>query len=160
MSKIIEFLMPFKTYLLGGMVLLLAVSSMGWYMTSKNLDVEKQLRKTDKITYEAAQKEYELKEFKARTERERQYAENARQSEKKYNNLHAEYARNLVRFQAAQSEARRLAAAAKNRSAGVPVRASESPEILITTDDGLICAENTAKLKAIQDWALKLKDVK
>lgn len=160
MSKILDFFIPYKTYLLGVLFVFLAISNIGWYLTANNLKVEKELLKTNKITYELAQKDYELKAYKKFKERETEYAEQAKQAKEKYADLRAEYGRNLMRFQAAQSQVRRLAADAKDRSAELSGGTSKDSEILITTNDGLICAENTAKLKAAQEWALKLKEVK
>lgn len=133
------------------------VSSVGWYVTSVKLDNERTARESDYARYKAEQKDYEAKAQAEARRKEQEYAEQARKADESYDSLLSKYNDSLVRYKASQGTIRRdNLPISTNTSEGSngPSESSELPSelIIITYDDALICAENTARIKTVHDW--------
>lgn len=156
-----DFLAKYWQYVL---ILLLVISLGGtgyWSHHEHLLDVsEKAAHALDIKNYRDAQltAEANAKAEKAQLNKEAQA--NAKQANARYSTLLAQYRANLVRFKAAQSAARTAGHSqlpgtqggnGSSSSSNVPANAGD--KVTISMDDAQVCAVNTARLKAVQEWA-------
>jgi len=130
-------------------------------VTAANLDACASGRKADKAAYEKAQADAEVLWMKAIKKKEDEYEKKAKKADEAYDALSTKY-RDAVRvYAAAQSKARSTAAAAQGgspESAYGPGEDTELPivQVVVSTEDLMTCAENTARLVIARDWALGL----
>lgn len=156
-----RFLNQFRNYIIGGLLIAVGVTSLGWYVTAANLDACASGRKADKAAYEKAQADAEVLWMKAIKKKEDEYEKKAKKADEAYDALSTKY-RDAVRvYAAAQSKARSTAAAAQGgspESAYGPGEDTELPivQVVVSTEDLMTCAENTARLVIARDWALGL----
>lgn len=152
----------FKWWLIGLLALLNVVTGMLLYNGRHDLTVEKAAHQRDIKSYKDAQAQAEdkVKEVTEQlTEKGKQDAKTADQS---YATLNAKYRSTLLRYQT-------LERTSSGPGSSVPVDTTkggngnggdtELPAALtISGDDARICAVNTARLQAIQEWADTLKE--
>lgn len=86
---------------------------------------------------------------------------NADQADAKYSTLLASYHANLLRYKASQSgsPATQHYQLPTPQGSDGPSQGSQLPggtTVTITLDDAGVCAENTARLQAVHDWAVDL----
>jgi hypothetical protein len=154
-----------KAYLLPGVAALAVILGVGWYVTHNKLEAERSGRALDAATYRQAQSDYKAKAEAEAREKERKYAEVAKQADASYAALLDKYNASLLRYKA---QANISTGSGTNLSVNPRTPsgtdrsdpgAELSPElIVIPFEDALICAENTAKLiTAQQEWLNKLK---
>lgn len=162
----------FGSYVCGGLLVALAVTSVGWYVTDARLDACVSGRKADKAAYEKAQADAEVLWMKAIKKKEDEYNAKAKKADEAYGALAGKYADAVRVYADAQSKARRAAAAAQGGSAESPDRPGGNPLIpedayiqpelditevvVVPVNDLAICARNTARLVVARDWALGL----
>lgn len=142
----------------------LLAASVGWYTTNVRLNytkselvMEKLYRKNDKLAYEKAQKDAQVKSLNKVIEVERKNAEDARKADEAYTTLLNKYHTSIVRYQASQRSTGRVDLSNTSITSSGSDVTSESTRISITIDDAGICAENTARLQAVKQWAESLK---
>ena len=68
-----RFLNQFRNYIIGGLLIAVGVTSLGWYVTAANLDACTSGRKADKAAYEKAQADAEVLWMKAIKKKEDEY---------------------------------------------------------------------------------------
>lgn len=156
-----RFLSKFSNYIIGGLLITVGVTSLGWYVTSANLEACVNGRKADKAAYEKAQAEAEVLWMKAIKKKEKEYEAKAKEADEAYDTLASKYADAVRVYANAQSKARATAASAASGStpsAYGPGEDSDLPvvEVVVSTEDLMTCAENTARLVVARDWALSL----
>lgn len=157
MLKILDLYTRIRDYLLVGAAAIAIVSSTGWYITSVKLDNERTAREADHDRYKRQQAEYTAEAEANARKKEQEYAEQARKADESYGSLLSKYNDSLVRYKASQGTIRRdNLPVSTNTSEGSngPSESSGLPSelIIITYDDALICAENTARIKTVHDW--------
>lgn len=159
MYQILDLWGRFRDYITLGLAAAVVVTSLGWYVTDLKLDNEREARANDKLTYENAQKEYENKALQEKMRIENENRNRAKEADKRYSALLSQYNARLVRFRSAQ---RPVSDPDLPRTPGTaeggdgPGTSTELPtSVIITYEDAEICAENTARVKAIQEWATK-----
>lgn len=161
----------FKTfvskYLIYGLAVAAAVNGTGWYITSlKNetlsqaVQTEKNGRLADQASYRAAAAEAKAKNLEEVKKINEQNDRKAEVSDDRYDALRKLYDANLVQYARDQATKRnsgtvRLSEHTFTTSGGDST--SESTEISISFEDAGICAENTARIQAVKDWADSLK---
>lgn len=157
MLQVLNLYTKIRDYLLGGAIIVAVVSSVGWYVTDVKLDKERLARENDRKTYIAEQAEYTAKAQENARKKEQEYADKADKADQSYADLLGKYNASLMRYKASQGTIRRdNLPISTNTSEGSngPSESSELPSelIIITYDDALICAENTARIKTVHDW--------
>ncbi len=142
-----------RDYVTAALLVAAVVSTVGWRITSADLNAEKAGRKGDADRYAAAQKDYENKALIAKAQKEKEDADKAAKADASYSALLDKYNASLLRYQAAQrtiSHADLPGAAETPKSDDGP---SGSSIISIPLRDAQICAINTARLQALKKWA-------
>lgn len=159
MYQILNVWNRFRDYVTAALGIGLVVTSLGWYVTDLKLDSEIEGRANDKLRYENAQKEYETRALNEKIRIENENRDRAKEADKRYSDLLGQYNSRLVRFRSAQST---NGGADLSRTPGTaessdgPSPSTELPlTVIITYEDAEICAENTARIKAVQEWATK-----
>ena len=161
-------LLPFATSLLRGHwkliigVLLLAVIGMQQLRVTglkSSLSAEKAGRAADRSNYERAQLKATADAYAAKIKKEAEYAKKADAADARYADLSGQYHAAVLHYQAAQRAAGKAdlpqstkGAEGSDGSGGPPLIPQGS--ILIPQADALICADNTARLEAVREWAL------
>jgi uncharacterized protein YlxW (UPF0749 family) len=148
-------------YIAIGLLVTTNVLAVGaWQNAEHKLSDEKVAHKVDIATFKAAQK---LADDNAKTERARiikEAQENANKADANYATLLSHYRANLLRYKAHQGRTSQAAdhklptpqsGDGTSTDADVP-----GSGIVITYEDAMICADNTARLKAVHDWAVNL----
>ena len=158
-----RFLNQFRNYIIGGLLIAVGVTSLGWYVTAANLDACASGRKADKAAYEKAQAEAEVLWMKAIKKKEKEYEAKAKKADEAYGTLASKYADAVRVYANAQSKARAAATSAASgspESAYGPGEDTELPvvQVVVSTEDLMTCAENTARLVIARDWALGLNE--
>lgn len=162
---------PFATSLLKGhwkliglglLCLALIVQTFRLSATEGSLIAEKAGRQSDRLSYEKAQALAASEALSAKIETEKRHEAEREKSDARAATLAADYRGAVLRYQAAQR-------AASEADLPQPSEAAESsngpggPSLLLAGDiiipqaDALICADNTARLEAVRDWALSLE---
>lgn len=144
--------------------ILLIGASAGWYITDLKLDTaraelvaEKEGREVDKERYEAAQKEFEVKALREKQEIERRNRERAEEADASLRTLLDKYNAAIMR-RAGQSIGSQNGGSNSTGETGSasgidgPSSSAVVPDLMITYEDAEICAENTARLLALQKW--------
>jgi len=160
-----------KDYILGFLALGFVVSSVGWSLADGKADkykaeVQTQMegRTADAEKYRAAQAEYTEKALREKAEIERIDRERKEQADREYDTLLNEYRSTLRLRQYTPSTGGTDGRGDLSRPTtppGVPIAGAPSPVVppseylLISWDDADICAENTAKVLALYDFAKK-----
>ena len=86
----------FGSYVCGGLLVALVVTTTGWYISDARLDACKAGRKADRTAYEKAQSDAEILWMKAIKKKEQEYAKLAEKADEEVNSLiekNAEYAK-------------------------------------------------------------------
>lgn len=135
----------------------------GWYLTNNKLERCQEARKVDKLSYEKAQAEAEVLWTKAVKSKEKEYEAKAKQADKDYSNLNAKYRDAARVYIETQGRTRQSSGTPEGGNTEGDYRSStdtELPvvEVIIKSNDLLICAENTARLVIAREWALGLND--
>jgi hypothetical protein len=162
----------FGSYVCGGLLVALVVTTTGWYISDARLDACKAGRKADRAAYEKAQSDAEILWMKAIKKKEQEYEQQAKKADEAYDALAGKYNDAIRVYVDAQSKARRAIASAQGGSPEssdgpgknpfIPDEAYVQPELDITqvvvvpVSDLAMCAENTARLVVARDWALGL----
>ncbi len=162
----------FGSYVCGGLLVALAVTTTGWYISDARLDACKAGRKADRAAYEKAQSDAEILWMKAIKKKEQEYEQQAKKADEAYDALAGKYNDAIRVYVEAQRKARSAVAASEgSRTEGnngprenpfISPTDIAQPELDITevvvvpVNDLAICAENTARLVVARDWALGL----
>lgn len=150
-----------KFYLIGGLGAALLVSNVGWYISydlkSDALNKSKWAHAETILRYDKAQKEAEALSLKAALEKERENNDKARKADEAYDTLMRKYNTSIVRYQAAQRTPSTIDLSSTSKTSDGSNTTSENTRILITISDAHICAENTARIQAVHDWAKSLE---
>lgn len=174
MSKLLSLWGRIGNYVTGGLAVALLAASVGLYITNLKLDAERTGRMADKNAYVSMQATYTANALAEKQEVERKYREEAKQADDNYNALLGRYRASLLRYRAAQREGGETSASAGSGGTEGGDGSRFSPElpapryaldtvifppkdsIIIPMEDAEICAINTARLKVVRDWAIKL----
>lgn len=126
-----------------------------------SLSAERAGRKVDRLSYEKAQAQAAVDAYAAKIRKETEDAKKADAADARYTDLSQQYRAAVMRYQAAQRAAGKAdlpqspeGPASSDRPGGLAIVPTGS--ILIPQADALICAENTARLEAVREWALSL----
>jgi hypothetical protein len=143
------------------MLALLGVQTLRVASLKSSLSAEKAGRLADRETYKRAQMEATANAFAAKIKKEAEDAKKADAADARYADLSGQYRAAVLRYQAAQRTAGKAdlpqspeGPASSDGSGGFAVVPTGS--LLIPQADALICAENTARLEAVREWALSL----
>lgn len=133
-------------------------STLSWYITDLKLTNEISARAEDKASYERAQAEYEAEALRQKLQKEEEDRKRAEEADSRYAALLSQYNASLVRYKDAQRAISRAYLSGSTDTpeggdgpSGSPVLPEDT--LIISYDDALICAVNTARLKAVQEWA-------
>ena len=164
LNPIKNFYNQFNLYIVGGLALALGAVSLGWYITDLRLDSCQSARIADKKSYEKAQSDAELAQRKAIQDKENEYREKAKKADIALDALNAQY-RDAVRLYTTLKgkasypvAAPSSGSATSNNGPGEDTEFLAITEVVVPTNDLLICAENTARLVIARDWALGLNE--
>lgn len=149
-------LITVRDYVIGVLVILLLATSISLYFTNTKLKNEVRGRREDRITYELAQRTAEANAYKKKVEDEAQYAERKKQADEAYTDLLTKYNAAIVRYKATKSPTVRSDLPLS--TSGSTSLEGESKGALISTEDLMICAENTAKAQIAHDWVERLEE--
>jgi hypothetical protein len=158
LSKIANFYTGIQHYVTAGLGILCIVLSLGWYTTHLKLEAETSGRQADKSRYEAVQAKTELDFKNYKTDKEKESRDKAAKADADAAALSDKYHAAVLRYQAAQ---RKTSGPSTVPSEGNTTESLDGPGesslISITTEDALICADNTARLEIGHDWAIDLE---
>lgn len=157
----------FKTfvskYLIYALAAMAAVNGAGWYITSLKLETTKQQvvaeqngRKADQASYKAAAAEAKAKNLEEVKKINEQNDRKAEVSDDRYDALRKLYDANLVQYardQATKRNSGTVQLSSVSTTTGGGYTTSESSEISISFEDAGICAENTARIQSVKEWA-------
>lgn len=150
------FKFPYVSIGLGSLLLL---SNLVWYTAyqgkDRALSEERSAHSITILNYKKAQSDAALLSTQKAREQEAKDAIKAQQANEAYSSLLSKYNASIVRYQAtaAKRPAGEIYLSSTSTTTSGSDSTSESTRILITIDDAQICAENTARLKIVHDWA-------
>lgn len=129
----------------------------GWNGTHNKLIKERAQHELVVQQFKDTQAEANRKAEAKRVALEQESKRNAEQADKRYSDLYDKYRANLLRYQASQGS-RPGPYSGSNQATEGSSRPSTSSELsgstlTITLKDAEICAINTARLQAVQEWA-------
>lgn len=157
-----RFLDRFRNYVIGGLLIAVGVTTLGWVITDARLDACTSGRKADKALYQKAQADAEVLWMKAIKVKEKEYEAKANKADEAYGTLAGKYNDAIRLYAAAQGRSRVAPTSPGSDGAASDNRPSEDTEFLevrevvVPVGDLAICAENTARLVIARDWALGL----
>lgn len=145
-------------YVTLGLLATTLVSSGMYYVTDLRLEASEEARQADGERFARAQAEAEVLALEERTRIEQEYEDRAEERDSELADLLSRYNASLVRY-ANRSTASGPATSASDRGTEGSDGPSESPVlpsdvILIPYSDAEICAENTARLQVVREWAI------
>lgn len=126
-----------------------------------SLSAEKAGRAADRSNYERAQLKATADAYAAKIKKEAEDAKKTDAADARYADLSSQYHAAVLRYQASQRAAsgtdlsQSSEATASGDGPGGPSLVPQG-SILIPQVDALICADNTARLEAVREWALGL----
>lgn len=154
----------FKKYSIYILAAALAASSLMWYTTSLKLEAsaERVVAAENKIKQvqaecKAAAAQAEAKNLVEVKEIETKYEKKADEADARLTELRKQFNANLLQYASRPSGSSgtvRLSSTSPIAASGYT--ASDSTEISISFEDAGICAENTARLQAVKEWADKI----
>lgn len=166
MTKLLNLINQFQLYIIGGFAALslgLAVSTYIYKLKYEAADTRAEAceagRAADQKAVRTAQEQAELEARLAVERIERENERKAQTADARYRDLNERYRASVLRY----SRTPNPGATGPTNTAGPADPAesvdgpSEGTHLLITTDDALICAENTARLQSGHEWALSLQ---
>lgn len=153
-----------KVALLAVLVLALIVQTFRLDATRARLEAESAARARDWLEYARAQAEAESESLSQKLKKEVEDARNAENAQIAYDRLRERFD-SLVRAQAARGAPGRADLSRPAAAAGVSALAAQGAgvpfgSIVLSVDDALICADNSAYALAAHQWALGLSGVK
>lgn len=150
-----------KNYIIGGLGALFLLSLTANYVQRDMYNNCVAAREADQKAYKAEQQEAAAIAYRNALEVERKNAERAQQADAAYATLSSQYRASVLRLQAAQRTNLPTNLSATPNSTGSvdgPDPSAVVPEyptdLTVSTEDALICADNTARLLAARSWAL------
>jgi hypothetical protein len=153
-----------RSYWREGLIVLLScfsiVSCSQWSSTHDKLVAERAAHALDIKSFKTAQTQAEQK-IKDTTQRLQQESKvKADAADESYRELYAKYRANLLRYKADQGVRSGPSGGQQTGTPEEPARSGASPqlyegEISIAMADANICVENTARLEAAHEWALR-----
>lgn len=134
----------------------LVLMAVGWNGTHNTLIKERAEHHVVVQSFIDAQVEADRKAEAKRKELEKKAEQDAKEADKRYGSLLAEYRTNLLRFKASQGNPGGSSDSGNEATASGPgpSTGTQFSTIVITMKDAEICAINTARLQAVRDWAL------
>lgn len=134
----------------------LVLMAVGWNGTHNTLIKERAQHEVVVQSYKDAQVEANRKAEAKRKELEKKAEQDAKEADKRYGSLLAEYRTNLLRFKATQSGGSGPSNSPDQATASSPgpSAGTQFSTIVISMKDAEICAINTARLQAVHEWAL------
>lgn len=151
-------------YLVGTLLLSNVFTAWEWNRTSASLTKEKAAHVADIASFKKAQAEADTKAQAERAVLQKESKANADQADANYTGLLAKYHSSLVRYSQGHPGSTGKSynyQLPTTQSSNGPSEGTEIPStITITGDDAEICAENTARLEAVHDWAVTLQEAK
>lgn len=157
MVRFLNWLSGIQTYITVGLGAGVLVLSGLLYVSSLNLNAEKQGRQTDKIMYELAQEKAKTTALEEKVKTEKAYADKAKKADANYGALYDKYRTAVLRYDAVKGSS---GSANLPDSPGSTERdnGQDSDTLVpVPRSDLLICAENTARLEQAQKWVDDLK---
>lgn len=157
LPRLLTFYGKVSNYVTVGVFLGLICTTVLWRLSVGELNLEKEGRKADRLSYVAAQAQAENKALVNKIEQEKKDAKRKEDADaiaddlrRKYDRLLQDYARRTAR-----KDNLPIGSASPESSNG-PSGDTELPEtITIPYGDAQICATNTARLEAVHEWATK-----
>jgi len=145
---------PTSWYVSGFLAFTTLLMGVGWDHTIKTLHKERAEHVQVVQSFKDTQAEANRKAEAKRVELKKESEENAKNADRRYNDLYSVYRANLLRYKADQGNSVR-----SNRSELQPTQGGNRPSgstdvLTITISDANICATNTARLQAVREWAL------
>lgn len=164
----------FQNYISYGLLIALALVSLGWYIDNTKLTACQAGREADLAKYAAAQAEAKEMWIKEIVKKEKEYVEKAKKADADYGALAAKYNESIRLYVDAQGKARKATPVADGASPSGDNGPGENPfvsptdiaqtelditqVVVVPVSDLVICGENTARLMIARDWALKLNE--
>jgi len=149
-----------RDYLIAGFAVAALVGSIGWRVTSLELEAEKSGRAADKASYEAAQQMAKAKALEEKQKLEKEYNDKAKKADADYDTLLAKYSAAVVHYKANQSPALRVDLPGSSNPAEGADRTGRGSELseglFVRMADAQVCAVNTARLQSAREWALSI----
>lgn len=161
-----------RGYITGGLLIALALTSLGWYIDNTKLAACQSGREADQAKYAAAQAEAREMWIKEIVKKEKEYVAKAKKADADYGALAAKYNESIRLYVDAQGKARKASSPADGGNTASPNRPGENPFVspadfaqteldvtqvaVVPVSDLVICGENTARLQVARDWALGL----
>ena len=127
------------------------------WVSNLKLDAEKLGRENDRLTYQEAQKEAEVKSLKEAIQKKEEYDKIKQKADSDYLKLIDRFRGDLVRYKASQGAAGTIYLPSTPGLSDEPSGPSKDALVPVPFTDLEICAENTAKAKVAYDWAVSLK---
>ncbi len=156
-----------KTYSLYIVSAALLAATAGWYITSTKLDhanqqiiIEQKGRVADRLAFEAASAMSKVRNLEEVKKINEEHMAQAQVANNQYDALRKQYDANLVQYardQATKRNSGTVRLSDHTFTTDGSNATSESSEILISFEDAGICAENTARIQSVKEWADSLK---
>lgn len=156
-SKALSVLDGAQKYIIAGLIVALTVTNFGWHLTQVSLDKEVLGRKNDRLSFENAQAEATVLAYTEKVKKDADNAANKAKADEDYLTLMRKYNASLLRYQANQRPTGIIDLSSTSVTTDGSNSTSESTSISITMNDASICAENTARIQAVQKWASDIK---
>lgn len=151
-----------KIYLLVFLVGLNFFTAYEWHKDHTALKTEKASHQADISSYKKAQADAQAKVTAEKEQLKVQSKEKADEADKNYSSLLDKYRANLLRYETHQGFSGKSSGSElseSTESGDGPGENSDVPAtVTITGSDAQICAENTARLQSVHDWAIHLGD--
>lgn len=130
-----------------------------WHNASKALKTEKVAHQADINAFKNVQATADKAAKDLKTKLETEGKAKSDEADKNYSTLLTQYRASLLRYSTNQSNSGQSDNSQFSTTTGGngPSQSTDlPPTITITTPDAQICAENTARLKSVHDWAVDL----
>jgi hypothetical protein len=149
-----------KSIIFDLLILCLGFSVYSCHSIKGDLVKEKAAHAADTKTFKAAQAQADKNAQAQKTKLETEGKQKADDADKNYSSLLSKYNASLMRYKQANQGSAGTSGYSQLQSPQSGDGPGQSPFVSIPVDDAGICAENTARLQAVHDWATHLGELK
>ena len=142
-----------QAVIIAGLLLTTGLLDVELKQTHKNLVKEQASHQLDISMFKQAQQIADTNAKAQVAAMQKEYTTNAQQADINYSNLYTKYKSVLVQYSANQGAAKHVDSVPQADPAQSGNGSSSNPQLSVSTIDAQICAENTARLQAVHDWA-------
>lgn len=154
-------------YLVYVLIATTAVNGAGWYVTSLKLDTATAQVETEKANVKKAYAECKAASSEAKAKNveevkriEDNYVKLAQEGDARLNDLRKQFNAYLVQYAQSKGSTGGVRLSESTITTDGSNITSDSTEISISFEDAGICAENTARLQTVKEWADKVQSDK